>query len=390
MDAVDGEVEVVEHKGIGHPDTMCDALAEAFGVALARHYLEHFGGLAHFNVDKALLVGGEARPAFGRGEVVAPMQMFLAGRASREVRGVPVPVEAIAFESSRAWVRRHMHALDPDRHVVWRCLVGPGSAALVDLFGKRSGDAHPPRLANDTSFGAGYAPLSTLERTVLAAADCLGAQARAGREVGEDTKVMGVRRGDSIHLTVACAFIGAHLAHLDDYAARRAALAREVQAAARRSSGQDVTLEVNAGDDLSVGRVYLTVTGTSAEAGDDGQVGRGNRVNGLITPYRPMSLEAAAGKNPATHVGKLYNLAAHRIAAAVVEGVPEVAHAHCFVVGSIGQPVDDPALVDLRLRLRDGALSSAVRSRVAEIAREGIAALDGLATEVLAGGVRVY
>ena len=52
---MDGTVEIVEHKGIGHPDTMCDALAEAFGVALARDYRERFGRVLHFNVDKALL-----------------------------------------------------------------------------------------------------------------------------------------------------------------------------------------------------------------------------------------------------------------------------------------------------------------------------------------------
>src|ERR1019366_7748227 len=74
----EGEVEVVEHKGIGHPDTMCDALAEAFGVALARFYLERFGSLLHFNVDKALLAGGASKPAFRAGEVLAPIQVFLA------------------------------------------------------------------------------------------------------------------------------------------------------------------------------------------------------------------------------------------------------------------------------------------------------------------------
>ena len=141
---VDDDVEVVEHKGVGHPDTMCDALAESFGVALARFYRERFGSLLHYNVDKALLSGGAARPAFGGGEVVAPIQVFLAGRATREVRGVRVPVDEIAEESSKAWVRDHMHALDPDRHVVWKCLVRGGSSDLVDLFlGRGTGTGAP-------------------------------------------------------------------------------------------------------------------------------------------------------------------------------------------------------------------------------------------------------
>jgi S-adenosylmethionine synthetase len=386
----EGQVEVVEHKGIGHPDTMCDALAEAFGVALARFYLERFGSLLHFNVDKALLAGGASKPAFRAGEVLVPIQVFLAGRATRDVRGVRVPVDEIAIETSKAWVRDHMHALDPDRHVTWNCLVRGGSSELVDLFLARGRDGGAPWLANDTSVGAGYAPMSSLELVVLAAADRLRDLAGECPEVGEDVKIMGMRRGDRVHLTVACAFIGGYLVGLDDYASRCKHVARQVGIAAARTLGREVTVEVNTADDLPAGRAYLTVTGTSAEAGDDGQVGRGNRVNGLITPYRPMSLEAAAGKNPASHVGKLYNVAAHRIAAAIVERVPDVAEAHCFMLSRIGRRVDDPMLVDLRIRTRDGVPIDGVRRRVDEVVRNSVASLGALADEILGGRARLF
>jgi S-adenosylmethionine synthetase len=82
---------------------------------------------------------------------------------------------------------------------------------------------------------------------------------------------------------------------------------------------------VNAADDLQAGSVYLTVTGTSAEAGDDGEAGRGNRVNGLITPYRPMTMESAAGKNPVTHVGKISNVCASLITQRQVTEIAEIA-----------------------------------------------------------------
>lgn len=36
----DRRVEVVERKGLGHPDTLCDALVEAIAVALNRLYRE--------------------------------------------------------------------------------------------------------------------------------------------------------------------------------------------------------------------------------------------------------------------------------------------------------------------------------------------------------------
>ncbi len=382
----EGEVEIVEHKGIGHPDTICDALAETFGAALGRHYLEHVGRVLHFNVDKALLVGGVARPCFGGGEVVEPIQIFLAGRATRDAGDVRVPIEEIARESCKAWVKRHMHALDPERHIVWNCLVKGGSSELVDLYSSSRGEW----LANDTSVGAGFAPKSMLERTVLAAGDRLRSLARARAEVGEDVKVMGVRRGSRLHLTVACALIGAHIDYLDTYAERRDDIAREVAAAAGEAAGREVTVEVNTADDLPSGRVYLTVTGTSAEGGDDGEVGRGNRANGLITPYRPMSLEATAGKNPAAHVGKLYNVAADRISAALVERIPEIAEAQCFLLSRIGRRVDDPVLVDVRVRTHNGMPLESVRTNVARIVEEYVGSMGSLSKEILAGRVRLF
>ena len=71
-------------------------------------------------------------------------------------------------------------------------------------------------------------------------------------------------------------------------------------------------VEIRTRHDRGAGGMYLTVLGTSADGADGGQVGRGNRVNGLISLHRPMSTEAAAGKNPVSHVGKIYNLLAHR------------------------------------------------------------------------------
>ncbi len=383
----DDLVEVVEHKGIGHPDTMCDALAEAFGVALARAYLERFGRVFHFNVDKALLVGGRATPAFGGGVVDVPMRVYLAGRATERVGGVVVPVADIAAETGKAWVRANLHALDPERHVAWTSEVHGGSADLVDLFDARGTGRW---FANDTSFGAGYAPLSPLERCVLAAGDRLRALATERPFVGEDVKVMGVRRGGDVTLTIACAFVGAHLADLDAYAAARVEVGRAAAAAAAAAMGRDVEVVVNAADDLAAGRVYLTVTGTSAEAGDDGQVGRGNRVNGLITPYRPMSLEAAAGKNPVSHVGKLYNVLAHRVAAAIVAEIPEIAEARCRLLSRIGRPVDDPVVADVQVRTRDGAPLERVRDRLEAIVRDRIGRVGSLSDELVAGQVRLF
>ena len=383
-------VEIVERKGLGHPDTVCDALAEELSRALCRFYLQRFGLVLHHNVDKVLLWGGSSQPAFGGGRILAPMEIFLAGRATCEYQGVKVPLEEIVQESCMNWLRTHFHALDPERHVKLHSLIRPGSAELVDLYlrQKQTGVA----LANDTSCGVGYAPLSALERVVLQVEKHLNepASKSAHPEIGEDIKVMGVRRGEDMELTVACAFIDRHIASVDDYVAKKAQLATLVEQAASKVSNRHVMVTVNAADDIPSGSLYLTVTGTSAEAGDDGEVGRGNRVNGLITPYRPMNMEAAAGKNPVTHVGKLYNIVAKQIADSLVDELDEVREAYCYLVSRIGSPVTEPQVADLRLLMQEGVSVDHVKIRVAQIVRDKLSASARIQEELIAGSIVVY
>jgi S-adenosylmethionine synthetase len=142
---------------------------------------------------------------------------------------------------------------------------------------------------------------------------------------------------------------------------------------------------VNTADDPSRGSLYLTVTGTSAEAGDDGEAGRGNRVNGLISPYRPMTMESVAGKNPVTHVGKLYNVLAGLVAQDVVDGIPGVAEATCHLVSQIGGPIADPQLTDVRLRCDD--LGAPVRRRVEEIVRQRLGQISTLWKDIATGAL---
>ncbi|HZP93825.1 MAG TPA: methionine adenosyltransferase [Burkholderiales bacterium] len=380
--------EIVERKGTGHPDTICDALAESFSAALSRFYLERFGLILHHNVDKGLLWGGVARPRFGGGEVLQPIEIYLAGRATAAVSDVRVPIETLAIEASRTWLRQHFRHLDPERHVRVHVLVRPTSTDLASLFARQRGTP----LANDTSFGVGFAPLDLLERQVLTVERELNLPATKGAhpEIGEDIKVMGMRTADSVRLTVACALIDRYVGNLDDYFQKKAAIARLAAVAARAAGAREAEVEVNPADGATEESVYLTVTGTSAEAGDDGQVGRGNRPNGLITPYRPMSLEAAAGKNPVTHVGKLYSILANRIAQAAVAQLPGAVEAHCFLLSRIGQPIDEPQAVDLKLRLEEPETLGALRGRAEQIVGDALGTAVSLWREIIEGRITLW
>ena len=382
-------LEIVERKGLGHPDTICDALAEMLSRALCREYLKRCGVILHHNVDKALLCGGRAAPDFGGGIVISPIQIYLGGRAASEISGDLVPIEEIAVETAKTWLKVNLHALDPELHVQIHPRIQPGSIDLQTLFSR--GTHRGTALANDSSIGVGHAPLSPLERLVLTIERRMNSRDRAKKNPawGEDVKIMGIRRGTTLDITVACAMIGRYLSHIDDYLAEKAAIGELVRSLAVEQGFEHCTTGINLADDLG-GGIYLTVTGTSAEAGDDGQVGRGNRVNGLITPYRPMSLEAAAGKNPVSHVGKIYNVVAERIAASLVAMSPDILRAECFLVSKIGAPVIEPAMVHVRLAFREDIPAARFKERASEIALTHLRRIPLLVEHIIAGTVELF
>jgi S-adenosylmethionine synthetase len=384
-----GPVEIVERKGLGHPDTICDMVSERFSVALSRYYLKRCGSILHHNVDKALLVAGRTVPAFGGGDVLEPIDIYLSGRAILDVSGTRVPVEDLAKEAAMAWFHDHFHALDFDRHVRLRCLVRPGSTELVDLFLRRQQQEAP--LANDTSYGIGFAPLSELERLVLTVERHLNRieTKRAFPASGQDIKIMGVRKHDRITLTMASAFVGRFVPDLQAYSDAKSQIARLATQVARTVTTNPVEVMVNTADDLERGAIFLTVTGTSAESGDDGETGRGNRTNGLIAPLRPMSLEAAAGKNPVTHVGKLYNATAQRIAEDIINQMAEVVQAECCLVSQIGAPINQPQTILVRIRTTDGRPEQSLRNDIDRVVERHLAGIGRLWTDFLNGAIPV-
>jgi S-adenosylmethionine synthetase len=370
------EVEVVERKGLGHPDSICDALSEEVSRLLCRYYLGQFGHILHHNVDKVLLVGGSSKPRFGGGEIVQPIEIFVAGRATAEWNGSAIPVADLAREACLSWIRAHLRE-EVSHHVRVTPLVRPGSTDLLALFA--SGTQR--LLANDTSCGAGFAPFSKLERLVLQVERALNDTNTKTRypAIGEDVKVMAVRHADRVTLTIACAMVDRFVRNATDYSEHKTAVHRIAMDAAQAVGSLDVTVHVNAADDESSDVRYLTVTGTSAEAGDDGETGRGNRSSGLITPYRVTTMEAAAGKNPVTHVGKLYQLMSADLSRRIVNDIADITAAECLLVSEIGRPVSDPYLVDVAVdRLAGQSTGSQIEQLAADVLNSGDQLTDDL------------
>jgi S-adenosylmethionine synthetase len=246
-------------------------------------------------------------------------------------------------------------------------------------------------MANDTSFGVGHAPLTETERIVLEAEEALnGRYADANPEVGPDIKIMGKREGDRIDLTVAVAMVDSYV---EDMAAYRDAVADVrsfVTALAEEYTDRSVHVDVNTADDYDEGAIYLTTTGTSAEMGDDGSVGRGNRSNGLITPNRPMSMEATSGKNPVNHIGKIYNLLSTEIARRVVGEVDGIRDLRVRLLSQIGRPIDQPHVADVELVTEPGVAVGDIENEIREIVDRELADVTGITERVIDGELRTF
>lgn len=382
----DQPFEIVERKGVGHPDSMCDAMLETISRQLSSYYLKEFGAVLHHNIDKGLLTAGSVEKWFGGGRILKPMELYIGDRATVLVQGKQVPVAEIADKAVRDWLVTHMRFIDPDQHMKCRVLLAPGSAELTDIF-SRAGHV---RCANDSSAAVGYYPLTPTEQAVLALEHYVNSHAFKQRfpETGEDVKVMGVRQHRRIDLTVAMPLMAGQIDCEKIYFDRKGAILADLQEFTTALSGFDkVQVHLNTLDQpgRGLGGVYLSLLGTSAEDADSGQVGRGNRVNGLIPVGRPIGTEAVAGKNPVSHVGKIYNVLAHHAARQIYEGIPGLQEVYVFLVSQIGAPIDQPQLMAAHILPAADQPFEPIRQAARAILAEALAGMDTLCRELIEG-----
>jgi S-adenosylmethionine synthetase len=363
----DQPLEIVERKGLGHPDTMCDSVMNRISVELSKEYIDKFGVVLHHNVDKSLLAAGVAVPAFNGGKVLEPMRFVFGDRATFKVGDEEIPVDDIAAKSASDWLKENLRFVDADS-IVYQSQIKPGSMALADIFDRKGKFLG----SNDTSAAVGYAPFTKTETVIMELENYLNSKSFKSSfpESGEDIKLMGLRKGGDLNITVARAMVDRFIDDEEDYFKKQDEINKAIHGFVDDKFGFDrITIDINALDvrGRGIDGLYLTVTGTSAEAGDSGQVGRGNNVAGVIPLNRPMSSEAAAGKNPVSHVGKIYNALCYRIANRVVEDVTGVREIYVWLLSQIGKPINEPNVVSAQIIPVDGVELNSVNKQIDEI-----------------------
>ncbi|MDR3205926.1 MAG: methionine adenosyltransferase [Candidatus Methanoplasma sp.] len=389
------KIEIVERKGIGHPDSVADALSEEVSKALSKLYIKEFGHVLHHNTDETQIAAGCSAPKFGGGTIIDPSYILLVGRATTNVHEgkeiKSLPCKPVALKAARKYLQKTFPNLDVDSEIILDAKLGMGSDDLTGVY-KASGHR-----ANDTSFGVGYAPFSITDTITLGTEEFInGPLKKKIPATGHDVKVMASRVGKKLTLTVACAMVDRYVKDATEYKSLIEETHDAIYDNALKLAGSEdiqISLDVNTADDYKKKVYYLTVTGMSQEMGDDGSVGRGNRCNGLITPYRPMSMEATSGKNPITHIGKIYNVMSKLIADDVARKVTGDAEIHVRILSQIGKPVSEPlnCAVELRsLGIDKDPKFAKWKSEAESIATDWLDNIDKVTELIVNGKVRTF
>lgn len=383
------KIEIVERKGLGHPDTICDLIMNEISIELSKFYLKKFGTILHHNIDKALLAAGEAEHNFNGGKIKKPMLLVIGDRATYFFDDEEIPVEEISISTAKKWFREKMRFVDPEEHVRYQVELKQVSASLAEIFKEKDKILG----ANDTSAAVGYYPLSKTEKVVLEVEKFLNSKdfKKDFPESGEDVKVMGLRINNTLDLTIGMAFVDKFIDSEETYFKRKEEIKEVIKDFVSNFGFDKVKINLNTLDKKGKGvaGLFLTVNGTCADGADSGQVGRGNRVNGLIPLNRPTSSEAAAGKNPVSHIGKIYNILSHKIAKEIFENVPDIKEVYFWLLSEIGRRIDEPKIAVAQLILEKGNSIENVEKEVEEIISKELENIDKFCLELAKGKFNV-
>lgn len=349
--------EFVERKGIGHPDTLSDALAEILSINYSNYTKDRFGAVLHHNFDKVGLLGGSSFVTFGEGHLVNPIRVLLNGRASTKFGEEMIPIKGLLIKWSKDFLQNAFPMINVEKDLLFHYNLSnqssPGKTNEEEAeMGTRKYWFEPRSLndlqetkrliSNDTSLGVGYYPYSKLETLVLEIERTLNSKEfkKENTWIGSDIKVMGYRNKNKFSITMCIPQIANFVKSIEQYKRNLEYAKKIIDEIVTSLKILDFELFVNTRDNFETSEVYLTATGSSVESGDEGLVGRGNRINGVISPFRPMSMEGVCGKNPVYHIGKVYYLAAQEIAKKIYEkfGVKN----EVFLVSQSGRDLIDP------------------------------------------------
>jgi S-adenosylmethionine synthetase len=379
--------EIVERKGIGHPDTICDLIMNKISNDLAKFYLNETGSIQHHNMDKGMLVAGQSINKFSGGEITKPMKLIIGDRATFEVGEKKFQIGDLAVSSAKSWIQNNLRFVK-DEHVEYQIEIGTSSKELQSVF-------KDPKMfsANDTSALVGFAPFTRTESIVLSTEEYLNSKdfKKEFPESGEDIKVMGFRNQNHLDLTIAMAFVDKFVESEANYFRRKQEMLNSLLEYLQKEDFS-IHARINCLDNENSGidGLYLTVLGTSADSADSGEVGRGNMANRVISPSRPAGAEATAGKNPVSHIGKIYNALSFKLANEIQNAIPGIDEVFVWMYNIIGRPVKEPKAIVVQPIFQNKAeVDSVEKKQIEEIIERNLENIDAFCNDLISGKVTI-
>lgn len=359
--------EVVETKGKGHPDNICDTLAEKISANYSNYCLENYGIILRHMIDKLSVLGGGSKVKFNGGEMISLIKILVNGRFTDRHNNQKIDYMKIVNET----IKKYFHELFPMIDIEKDLLIidnthhneGPGVVYNYDDTTKNErvkffevvNDEDLSRhnnhnRCNDTSTTVSYYPMSKLEKTVLNIEQLLNSDnyKKLKPWVGNDIKVMGIRKEKEIEITSCVPLISKYVKDIEDYKEKLSEVKKDIENEIKKQfKNCDIMIYLNTRDDYENNDLYMTLTGSAVESGDEGAVGRGNRSRGVIPFSRNFSMEAACGKNPVYHTGKLFTAIGDIISQKIYEKYKVENTVYC--TSKMGDSISNPWNISVEL-----------------------------------------
>ena len=396
--------EVVETKGKGHPDNICDTLAEKISASYSKYCIDNYGIILRHMIDKLTILGGGSKVKFGGGEMCCPIKVLVNGRFTSRYQNEKIDYFKIVSDTINSYFKELFPMLNIEKDLVivdnTHHNEGPGVVYNNDntTLNERVKffEAHDKLDAlrhnnhnrcNDTSTTVSYYPMSKLEKTVLNIEKLLNSSEYKLKKpwVGSDIKVMGIRKNDIIEITSCVPLISCYIDNLDDYKNRLFELKNDIIIEVRKYfEDNPIEIFLNTRDDYDSNDLYLTLIGSAVESGDEGAVGRGNRSRGVIPFCRKFSMEAACGKNPVYHTGKLFTVIGDVISKKIYEKYNVENVVYC--TSRMGDSIDSIWNVSVELNKE---LSDEVFKEIDLIVKDIIKNHDVITNEIINGKLKL-
>ena len=321
-------IEIIERKGLGHPDTLADGIAEAISIEYSKYCLENFGIVLHHNVDKTIILGGQCDIEYGHGTLLKPFRVLFGGRMSQSFGDKKIDIKSIQINATQKYLQRILPRLNISKDLKFHTFTS-SSSKIPYWFSPRTIEDLPEYKnphANDTATIVGFWPFSTVEKIVLASESFFYEYVPEIHPrfdfIGSDIKIMALRKKRNVELTLCIPFHANKVNNRKKYLEYKLSIENELYKFLKEKFSRllNISLLINTSDqkiknnnDNGHNR-YLTVIGSALDYGEEGISGRGNRCRGLISSMRTSSVESIYGKNPVYHVGKVYSFIANSMA----------------------------------------------------------------------------